>query len=364
MASSYICMRQGYVLASTPKVVLGEEGVLERVVEQESLSWRPQVNAASLRARFWIGLVQTVNKLLRKSVGAEGAEQKPFDVVTARKRVKFLENIIAMVPSSAKFEEPIDAPVAGPWVWIEGAPQTRTLLYVHGGSFMLERSGVHDALIANICKEADARAFVLDYRLAPENPFPAGIEDVKAAYRWLIEQGVDLDTFGIVADSAGGGLALAALIALRDEGVAMPGAMVLLGPWVDMTLSGNSILSNLENDPMVSSLEGLNMCSRLYLQGHPPTDPLASPLFADLDGLPTTLIHVGAPEILRDDSTRLATRMREAGVDAWCDVYPRMPHVWHRLGPLLPETRRSIKEIGDFLCQMLPGQPEAKRKVG
>jgi len=269
-----------------------------------------------------------------------------------------------MVPSSAKFEEPEDAPVAGPWVWIEGAPQTRTLLYVHGGSFMLERSGVHDALIANICKETGARAFVLDYRLAPENPFPAGIEDVKTAYRWLIEQGVDLETFAVVADSAGGGLVLAALIALRDEGVTMPGAMVLLGPWVDMTLSGNSILSNLESDPMVSSLEGLNMCSRLYLQGHPPTDPLASPLFADLGGLPSTLIHVGAPEILRDDSTRLATRLREAGVEAWCDVYPRMPHVWHRLGPLLPETRRSIKEIGDFLCQMLPGQPEEKRKVG
>lgn len=338
--------------------------VLDQIAQQDFPSWRPQVNTASFRARFWIGLVQTINKLLRKSVGAEGAETKPFDVVEARKRVKFLENIIAMVPSNATFEEVTGAPVAGPWVRIEGASQTRTLLYVHGGSFMLERSGVHDALIANICKEADAAAFVLDYRLAPENPFPAGIEDVKTAYRWLLAEGALPETLGVVADSAGGGLALAALIALRDEGVAMPGAMVLLGPWVDMTLSGNSILSNLENDPMVSSLEGLNMCSRLYLQGHPPTDPLASPLFADLAGLPPTLIHVGAPEILRDDSTRLATRLREAGVKAWCDVYPRMPHVWHRLGPLLPETKRSIKEIGDFLREMLPGQSEDKRRVG
>lgn len=357
-------MRRWHVLAFTPNSVGDEEGVLDQTVYEEAPSWRPQVNTASLRARFWIGLVQTINKLLRKSVGAERAEKKPFDVVTARKRVKFLENIIAMVPSNANFEEVTGAPVAGPWVRIEGAPETRTLLYVHGGSFMLERSGVHDALIANICKEADATAFVLDYRLAPENPFPAGIEDVKAAYRWLLEEGTLPETLGVVADSAGGGLALAALIALRDEGVAMPGGMVLLGPWVDMTLSGNSILSNLENDPMVSSLEGLNMCSRLYLQGHSPTDPLASPLFADLAGLPPTLIHVGAPEILRDDSTRLATRLREAGVDAWCDVYPRMPHVWHRLGPLLPETKRSIKEIGDFLREILPGRSEDKRRVG
>lgn len=339
-------------------------GVLDQVVQNEVPSWRPQANVASFRARFWIGLVQVVNRLLRKSVGAEGAETKPFDVVVARKRVRFLENIIAMVPSNATFEEVKDAPVDGPWVRIEGARQERTLLYVHGGSFMLERSGVHDALIANVCKEANASAFVLDYRLAPENPFPAGIEDVKAAYRWLIDQGAVPQNLGIVADSAGGGLALAALIALRDEGVVMPGAMVLLGPWVDMTLSGNSILSNLENDPMVSSLEGLNMCSRLYLQGHDPTDPLASPLFADLAGLPPTLIHVGAPEILRDDSTRLATRLREAGVQAWCDVYPRMPHVWHRLGPLLPETKRSIKEIGDFLREMLPGRREDRRRAG
>ncbi|WOF75016.1 alpha/beta hydrolase [Parvibaculaceae bacterium PLY_AMNH_Bact1] len=334
------------------------------MAQQELPSWRPQVNAASLRARFWIGLVQTVNKLLRKSVGAEGAEKKPFDVVAARKRVKFLENIIAMVPSNVTFTEETGAPVAGPWVQMDASTPERTLLYVHGGSFILERSGVHDALIANICNQANASAFVLDYRLAPENPFPAGIEDVKAAYRWLIDQGAVPENLGVVADSAGGGLALAALIALRDEGVAMPGAMVLLGPWVDMTLSGNSILSNLENDPMVSSLEGLNMCSRLYLQGHAPTDPLASPLFADLTDLPPTLIHVGAPEILRDDSTRLATRLREAGVQAWCDVYPRMPHVWHRLGPLLPETKRSIKEIGDFLCEMLPGRREDKRRVG
>jgi len=326
---------------------------LTDAVQSPVRSWRPSVDAASLRARFWIGTVQLVNVVLRKLVGV-GRERKTFDVVGARRNVKFLENIIAMVPSAANFNEVDSAPIAGEWVDIADVVSKRTLLYIHGGSFMLERSDVHNALIANICKETSAEAFVVDYRLAPENPFPAGLEDVKAAYLWLLARKIDPSSLAIVADSAGGGLALAALVALRDEGVAMPAAMVLLGPWVDMTLSGNSILSNLENDPMVSSLEGLNIAVRLYLQGHSPTDTLASPLFADLSDLPPTLIHVGAPEILRDDSTRLAARMKEAGVDVWCDVYQRMPHVWHRLGALIPETRRSIGEIGDFINEMIP----------
>ncbi|MEQ9520572.1 MAG: alpha/beta hydrolase [Parvibaculum sp.] len=329
-------------------------------------SWRPQLRGTSLRARFWIGLVQGVNFLLRNSVGAEksGEGSKSFDVVSARKRVKFLENIIAMVPAGATFSAVDDAPVKGDWLTLRGADAERTLLYVHGGSFMLERSGVHNALIANICKAAGAEAFVIDYRLAPEHPFPAGIEDVKAAYRWMLDQGVDPARLGVVADSAGGGLALAALTSLRDEGVPMPGAMALLGPFVDLTLSGNSILSNLQHDPMVSSLEGLNICTRLYLQGQSAADPMASPLFAGLGGLPPTLIHVGAPEILRDDATRLAKRMKEAGCDVWCDIYPRMPHVWHRLGPLLPETRRSIAEIAAFFLEMIPGERLKKRRHG
>ncbi|MEQ9195278.1 MAG: alpha/beta hydrolase [Parvibaculum sp.] len=328
------------------------EAVLEKRIDAALTSWRLPRPEASLQARFWIGLMHLVNAALRRSVGIGRA--RPFDVVTARRRAKFLENMIAMVPPRTAFEAAADAPVAGEWVAVGAAVAERTLLYVHGGSFILERTGVHNALIARICEKAEARAFAVDYRLAPEHPFPAGLEDVKSAYRWLIETGVDPARLAVVADSAGGGLALSALVALRGEGLPMPGAMALLGPWTDLTLSGNSILANFRNEAMVSTLEGINICTRLYLQGHAPGDPAVSPLFADLTGLPPTLIHVGAPEMLRDDSTRLAQRLREAGGRAWCDVYPRMPHVWHRLGPLLPETRRSIEEIGDFIREMIP----------
>lgn len=338
------------------------ERVLEAGLDRTVRSWRPPRAKASWRARFWIGLMHLVNAALRHSVGVSSA--KPFNVTLARRRVRFLENAIAMVPPRTLFDEAADAPVAGEWVTVGGvAPAARTLLYVHGGSFILERSDVHNALVARICKETGARAFIVDYRLAPEHPFPAGIEDVKAAYRWLIDSGTDPARLGIVADSAGGGLVLSALVALRAEGVAMPGVMALLGPWVDLTLSGNSMIGNLRNEAMVSTLEGINICTRLYLQGHMPGDPVASPLFADLSGLPPTLIHVGAPEILRDDSTRLAQKMRDAGGEVWCDVYPRMPHVWHRLGPLLPETRRSIVEIGEFIREMIP-DPQERRQAG
>lgn len=336
--------------------------VLEAGLEGTVRSWRAPRREASLRARFWIGLMHLVTAALRRSVGLGAG--RAFNVAVARRRAKFLGNAVAMVPPRTVFGDAANAPVAGEWVEVAAAASpARTLLYVHGGSFVLERSDLHNALIARICKETGARAFIVDYRLAPEHPFPAGIEDVKSAYRWLLDSGTDAARLGIVADSAGGGLVLSALVALRNEGVAMPGAMALLGPWVDLTLSGNSIIGNLQNEAMVSTLEGINICARLYLQGHAAGDPVASPLFADLKGLPPTLIHVGAPEILRDDATRLAQRMRDAGVDAWCDVYPRMPHVWHRLGPLLPETRRSIGEIGEFIREMIPDLP-ARRRAG
>ncbi|MBI1260934.1 MAG: alpha/beta hydrolase fold domain-containing protein [Rhizobiales bacterium] len=336
--------------------------VLGRQIDAAVTSWRVPRSEASWRARLFVAVLNLVNAALRRSVGV--GSSKAFDVVSARKRAKFLENIIAMVPPHTHFDVAQNAPVSGEWVSVAKSPAAdRTLLYVHGGSFILERSDVHNALIARICKETGARAFILDYRLAPEHPFPAGIEDVKAAYRWLMKEGVDPSRLGIVADSAGGGLALAALTSLRDDAVPMPAAMALLGPWVDLTLSGDSILSNMQNEAMVSTLEGVNICKRLYLQGHEAVDPLASPLFADLSHLPPTLIHVGAPEMLRDDSTRLAQRMRDAGGQAWCDVYPRMPHVWHRLGPLLPETRCSIIEIAEFICEMIP-EPHRLQKSG
>ncbi len=327
---------------------------MDHVLAEQKQSWRLQPLDTSWRGRFWIGALRLFCKILVRSSDADAGETP--DIAAMRRRNGFLENVVANVPPKARFRNLDEAPVDGEWMSFPDNPPRRTLLYIHGGSFVLGRSAVHNALIVNITREADADAFVLDYRLAPEHPFPSGIEDVKTAYRWLIARGTDPSQVAIVADSAGGSLALGALVSLRDEGFPLPAATALLSPWVDMTLSGNSVLTNLDSDPIVSSLEAMNVVVRLYLQGRSTEEPLASPLFADLTGLPPTLIHVGAPEVLRDDGTRLAQSLRDAGCKAWCDVYPRMPHGWHALGTRIPETQRSITEIGEFLKEMMPDQ--------
>lgn len=328
--------------------------MVEQAVYDQTQNWRLQRRDTSWRGRFWIGTLRLFCKILYRSSAADAGATP--DIAAMRRRNGFLENIVADVPRKATFRVVDEGPVNGEWLCFPDDPGQRTLLYVHGGSFVLGRSAVHNALIANICRATGAHAFVVDYRLAPEDPFPAAIEDVKAAYRWLLARGTDPSRIGIVADSAGASLALAALVSLRDEGDTLPAATALLSPWVDMSLSGNSILTNLENDPIVSSLEAMNVVVRLYLQGHSAQEPLASPLFADLSGLQPTLIHVGAPEVLRDDGTRLAQKLRDAGCKAWCDVYPRMPHGWHALGTRIPETKRSITEISEFLKEMMPDE--------
>ncbi len=325
---------------------------MEQVLAEQKQSWRVQRSDTSWRGRFWIGVLRLFCKVLVRSSDADAGVAP--DIAAMRRRNGILENVVANVPREASFRNVDEAPVDGEWMSFPDHPGRRTLLYIHGGSFVLGRSAVHNALIANISREADADAFVLDYRLAPEDPFPAGIEDVKAAYLWLLASGADPSQVAIVADSAGASLALAALVYLRDEGTPLPAATALLSPWVDLTLSGNSILTNLETDPIVSSLEAMKVVVRLYLQGSSAEEPQASPLFADLYGLPPTLIHVGAPEVLRDDGARLAQNLRDAGCKAWCDVYPRMPHGWHALGTRIPETKRSITEISEFLKEMMP----------
>lgn len=318
-------------------------------------SWRAPPDTVSLRARLVIGLIRLSTRMLAYTV--RKSKTTGFDVESARRQVGAFENVIASMPAGAMFTPVESGPVAGDWIEMPKSKDDRVLLYVHGGSFILDRTKLHEALIARICRESGAKALIVDYRLAPEEPFPASIEDVKSAYRWLLSQGVDPERIGFVADSAGGAIALAALVSLRDEGARMPAAAAFLAPWVDLTLSGNSLFSNLKHDPMVNTLEGLSICIRLYLQGKPSGDTLASPLFADLHGLPPTIIQVGAPDVLRDDSTRLADRLKQAGCAVWCDVYPEMPHVWQRLGSLTPESRKALVAIGEFLREMMPAPP-------
>ena len=238
--------------------------------------------------------------------------------------------------------------VPAEWIVAPEAQDGRVMLYLHGGGYLFGSMRTHRVMLAHISRAAQARVLGLEYSLAPECPFPAAVDDAVAAYRWLLNNGEDPKKIVIGGDSAGGGLMVAALVALRYLGEPMPAAGVGLSAWTDMESTGETFVTNAELDPSVSR-ERLIMISKIYLAGKDPRAPLASPIHADLTGLPPLLLQVGSIETLVDDSRVLAERAREAGVEAEVDIWPDMPHVWHHFAPILPEARDAIKSIGAFM---------------
>ncbi len=233
--------------------------------------------------------------------------------------------------------------VEGPWS-VGGA----TILYLHGGGYTVGSVRTHRALVARLGQAAGARGLTVDYRLGPEDPFPAAVEDALAAYRWLVREGVDPTRIVVAGDSAGGGLTLALLVALRDAGDALPAAGVCISPWTDLACTGESMSTRSAADPMVQR-DGLLPMAAAYLAGRDPRTPLASPLYADLRGLPPLLIHVGTAETLLDDATRVAERARAAGVVVDLEVWDDMIHVWHAFAPLLPEADEAVGRVGAWV---------------
>jgi acetyl esterase/lipase len=193
---------------------------------------------------------------------------------------------------------------------------------------------------------------VIDYRLAPEHPFPAALEDAVSYYCWLLAEGADPRQIAVIGDSAGGGLALALLLKLRDSGLPLPAAAVVLSPWTDLALTGASLTLNAKFDALVHA-EDVPKFAADYLAGADPRHPYASPLYGDPTGLPPTLIQVGSEEVLRDDAVRMAEIMQRAHCQAELQIWPRMPHVWHLFAPILPEAREAIVEIGKFVQRTL-----------
>ncbi|MFI5698255.1 alpha/beta hydrolase [Kribbella sp. NPDC051586] len=234
-------------------------------------------------------------------------------------------------------------------VRVDGADADGVILYLHGGSYVVGSARTGANLAAPLSRRSGVPAISLDYRLAPEHPFPAGVHDALAAYRELVEGGQNVV---IVGDSAGGGLALAALIAARAEGLAQPAGVVLLSPWTDVSLRSPSMDNRDEDDPLFSRAN-MAESAELYLNGTDPKNELTSPVFADLKGLPPLLVQVGTAEILLDDSLRLVARAAEQDVDVSLDVIAGAPHVFQYFAGFMSEADEALDRAATFVRNRL-----------
>jgi acetyl esterase/lipase len=247
-----------------------------------------------------------------------------------------------------------------PGEWVEGDAATKTvLLYLHGGGYFACSAQSHRPITVGFALHG-FRVMAPDYRLAPENQFPAAVDDAVAAYRGLLAEGHSPGSILVAGDSAGGGLTLSLLLALREAGTPLPAGAALFSPWTDLAATGESIITNADRCAMFHGPD-IGLSARYYLGEMDPRHPIASPLYADLKGLPPLLIHVGEDEVLRDDSTRLAERAREAGVRVELKVWPVVPHAWQLAPRVIPEARQSLRESAAFLHSL--AAPEASNKV-
>jgi monoterpene epsilon-lactone hydrolase len=233
-----------------------------------------------------------------------------------------------------------------------GADPDRTLLYLHGGGYVMGSPNTHRKLAADLSRAAGVRVVVPDYPLAPEHPFPAAIEAITSLYAALLATGVPPEHLAIGGDSAGGGLTMATLLAWRDQGLVLPAAALVISPWVDLTGAEVPDPALVERDPICSP-DDLGTMGRWYLAGADPYQPLVSPVLADLTGLPPLLIHVGEAEILVGGSIILAERARAAGVEVTLDVWPDMIHVWHVFAGRVPESTEAVARAGAWIAKAL-----------
>jgi epsilon-lactone hydrolase len=263
------------------------------------------------------------------------------------------------VPASVRITAAQVNGIPGEWVESQ-SPTDGILLYLHGGGYFGCSAETHRPITVWFALHG-FRVFAPNYRLAPENPFPAAVDDAAAAYRGLLAEGQPPNRIVVAGDSAGGGLALSLMLALRAAGTPLPAAAALFSPWADLAATGESVRTNAARCAMFHG-PAVGPTARLYLGNADPRNPLASPLYADLSGLPPLLIHVGADETLRDDSTRVADKARAAGVPVELKIWPVVPHVWQLAPQLIPEARQSLDEATEFLrgCTAGVNAPDVK----
>jgi acetyl esterase/lipase len=291
--------------------------------------------------------------------------QTIIDMIRARPRVEDpsieelrsgYDMVSASLPvAEGVYAEAVDAGgVRGEWLTPEDATGG-TLLFLHGGGYVIGSVASHRSWVSRVTKASGARTLLIDYRLAPEHPFPAAVDDATAAYRWLLAQEVEPARLAVAGDSAGGGLTAATLLALRDAGDPLPAAAALISPWLDLACAGESMTSKAEADPILRP-DLLQGWAAHYLKGTDACEPLASPVYADLAGLPPLLVQVGTAEVLLDDSLRFAERAKAAGVDVTLEPWEDMLHVWHMFYFMLPEAQQALDRVGAWLGQRVAGR--------
>jgi epsilon-lactone hydrolase len=302
----------------------------------------PQSKSQSLVARAMrVGL-----PMLKRDLRANPS------VEAARRQLEFAGRLIPPPPRGTETVVVDAGGVPADRVTMPASRHDRHILYLHGGGYVAGWPGLCRDLTWRIATLCRACVLGIDYRLAPEHPFPAALEDAVAAYRWLLAQGADPKRIAFVGDSAGGGLVFATMLRLRDEGVALPAAAAAVSPWTDLALTGPSLRLNAAIDPVLP-VELAPRLVDLCLAGADPRNPYASPLYGDPAGLPPTLSLVGGDEVLRDDAVRMADKMRAAGCHVEIEVWPRMWHVWYMCARIMPEAKAAIARLAEFMTDKL-----------
>ena len=276
---------------------------------------------------------------------------KQEGVLDVEKQRKDLEGNVFL------FKKPLKTKVQGyeindipaEWITQKNQIEDRAILYLHGGSYNAGSLNTHRSLAARIGKVSCSPVLTIDYRLAPENPFPAALEDAISAYNWIIDyKKIPPNNIIIAGDSAGGGLTLAALLKLKDDKKILPAGAVCLSPWTDLAITGDSVKTKKDEEIMLSESEA-QQSADLYLKDVDREHPYASPLYADLKGLPPIFIQTGTAEIILDDSTRFAEKAEEFGVSVTLDLWQGMFHAFQIFGNLMPESKKALEKIGEFI---------------
>ncbi len=247
-----------------------------------------------------------------------------------------------------RFEQETVGGVPSSWCIPSQAVPERVLLYLHGGGYVVGSSKGYRGMGSEFASRLNTRVLIPDYRLAPETPFPGAVDDAVSVYRALIESRIPAKSIAIAGDSCGGGLTVATMMAIRDQGLPLPAGAAVISPWVDLEVKSESFVSKAAEDPLIEA-DGLRGMAAAYLGATSPRTPLASPLHGSFAGLPPLLIQVGSAEILLDDATRLAARAGAAGVKVRLDIWPEMFHVWHTSASQLDEAREALDDAAAFL---------------